>query len=124
MVDFEKLLENSNQYKEKLMVRRKSDGDGKGFVWIKRNESENEKAPFFKGFVNITEEMLEALNEREPDENGNLKVQIAIWRKLDEDGDPVKGVFQGRAEVPEDDERPARKSTKSKARGRRSDDDY
>jgi hypothetical protein len=106
------------------MARRK-DNDGKGFVWLKTNVSDNEKAPFLKGFVNITEEMLELLNEAEADENGNIKVQLAIWKKLDEDGDVVRGVFQGRAEVEEaEDKSSARISSKSKARGRRADKDF
>lgn len=66
-----------------------------GLVYISKNETENDKAPLFKGFINVTPELLEILNSAEPDSYGCVKLDVALWRDANK-----AGVLKGSATPP------------------------
>lgn len=66
-----------------------------GNVYFSRPDKGGDKAPFFKGFVGVSKEMLRVLLEQEEDDYGSVKLEIAVWKK---DGQP--GVLSGKAQLP------------------------
>lgn len=52
-----------------------------GFAFISRNQSDNEKAPYFKGFIKLSPQLIEYIKEAETDTDGNIKLEMSLWRK-------------------------------------------
>ncbi len=77
-----------------------------GLVYIKKNNSDNEKAPLFKGFISVPLELVSILAGLEPDSYGNVKLDIALWKNNEQ-----PGVLKGNATLPykKDDSKQARK---------------
>ena len=75
------------------------------FVYLKRTSTENPKAPFVKGFISFTPELLRELLSQEPDSYGRVKLDIALWTK-------EQGVLQGSGELPKQREQAQPKQTR------------
>ncbi len=66
-----------------------------GTAYLKRNQSDSPKAPYIKGFVSITPELLQALSNLEPDDYGTVKLELALWSNEEQ-----PGVLKGTAQLP------------------------
>lgn len=59
---------------------------GTGSVNIKRYHSENSKAPTSKGTIFLPADLVQMIANTPRDEQGNVKLSIALWTKKLEDG--------------------------------------
>ena len=67
-----------------------------GFCYLSRvQKKKSDKAPDIKGFVNITPELLAALNEMDVDDYGTFKLEVSLWKKPD-----TNGVYTGSVSRP------------------------
>lgn len=89
--------------------------NGNGYAWIKRNNSDNEKAPYFKGFIRLTPELIEYINEAETDDDGNVKLEMSLWRKEDS----VSGSLTIPYNAKKQQAAPVKKQTGNKAAGKK-----
>jgi len=56
-----------------------------GYVWLKRRDSKNEKAPYLSGFVSLPEELVKGCEALESlcyydEERGNYTLDISLWK--------------------------------------------
>lgn len=58
----------------------------KGSVNIKRNHSDNSKAPTSKGTIFLGAELVQMIANTPRDSEGNVKLSVALWTKKLEDG--------------------------------------
>lgn len=91
----EKLVEENKRNGVKPLMANKRKDVLTGTAYLRRNESDKPNAPYVKGFVSITPELLEALSNLEPDEYGTVKLEVALWASQDQ-----AGVLKGTAQLP------------------------
>ena len=100
------------------MPRNKRKDDDKGFIWLGVNDSDNDRAPYLKGFVKLPPELLEMIEDAETDEEGNVILQVSLWKG------EKRGTLSGSVEYREREERRSKKrGTKTTSRSRRERDD-
>lgn len=66
-----------------------------GIIYMSKPDNGNDSAPFAKGFVGVSKEMLRVLLEQEEDDYGSIKIEVAVWKK-----DNQPGVLSGKAQLP------------------------
>lgn len=92
-----------------------------GFAYIKRNNSENEKAPYFKGFIRLTPALIEYINEAETDDDGNVKLEMSLWRKDDSSSGSVSIPYNA---TKKENKAPAKKAATKQAKNVDPSDDF
>ena len=69
-----------------------------GFIWLKRNDSDNDKAPYLKGFVSLPEELVKGCDGLESicvynEEHESYTLEVSLWKK-------GNGVLSGKLAAP------------------------
>jgi len=57
-----------------------------GFIWLKRNDSDNDKAPYLNGFLSLPVELVKGCEALESicyydEERGSYALDISLWKK-------------------------------------------
>lgn len=58
----------------------------KGYIYLRKPDSTNSKAPFVKGFISISVELAQQLANSEPDSYGCVKLDVSVWKDEEKPG--------------------------------------
>lgn len=64
-------------------------------IYLRINANKEERQPKLKGFVKLNQEMLDYLNSVELDDDGEVMLDIALWKSQGKEG-----VFTGKVQKP------------------------